>query len=168
MGTRITLMKDGEIQQIEEPITLYREPVNQFVAEFIGSPSMNIFAGTFRPDGTDYRFEHESFGLRVPPVPGGDSFPDSIALGIRPENLSLADGPSDTVLETHVDLVEPLGSEIYLHGSVGTSTLVARLASEHVVEVGSTVHLVPDPRYLHFFDGSSGLTLRPSVEAVAS
>ncbi len=166
MGSRITLMKDGVIQQIDDPLTLYREPTNRFVAEFIGSPSMNLFEGTFRPQGSAYRFEHPDFFLDIPDAENGDGFPDAVSLGVRPENLSLTDaGPG--AIPASVELVEPLGSEIYLHASVGQGQrIVARLAPDSRVEPGNEVHLAPDPRHLHFFDGASGASLRPSARTV--
>jgi multiple sugar transport system ATP-binding protein len=167
MGTRITLMKDGLIQQIDAPLTLYREPANRFVAEFIGSPSMNLFDGSFRPKGSAYRFEHPVFSLDIAEVEHGDGFPDRVALGIRPENLRLAEaGP--LAIPARVELVEPLGSEIYLHASVGEVRMVARLGPEATAQPGDTVNLAPDPARLHFFDGASGVALRPSVANVGA
>jgi multiple sugar transport system ATP-binding protein len=170
MGTRITIMKDGVIQQIADPLTLYREPANRFVAEFIGSPSMNLFDGTFRPDGNRYRFEQGAFSLMIDAEEGADSFPDRVALGVRPENLRIATGGDDNghAMPAKVELIEPLGSEIYLHATVGESRLVARLSPDDAPTVGDVVPLVPDPAKLHFFDGATGASLRPSASSVGS
>jgi len=170
MGTRITIMKDGVIQQIADPLTLYREPANRFVAEFIGSPAMNLFEGTFRPDGTRYRFEHPAFSLAIDGPGNADSFPDRVTLGVRPENLALAreGAAAAAALPVRVELIEPLGSEIYLHGTVGDARLVARLGPDATAEGGETVRLVPDVARRHFFDGSSGGSLRPDTSTVGT
>jgi multiple sugar transport system ATP-binding protein len=168
MGTRIALLKDGILQQIDDPMTLYRHPANRFVAEFIGSPSMNLFEGTFRPDGTGYRFDEGSFSLGLAQVSGGDGFPDRVALGVRPESLKRVAGDAGRgAFDIDVELVEPLGSEIYVHGRVGERRVVARLSPENRVEPGEKLRLAPDPEHLHFFDASSGAALRPSPADVA-
>jgi multiple sugar transport system ATP-binding protein len=167
MGTRITIMKDGVIQQIADPLSLYREPRNRFVAGFIGSPAMNLFEGRLlRADG-GYRFEEPSFSLRLGEIPGGGSLPGEVSLGLRPESLRFVEGeaPGET-LQVRVELVEPLGSEVLLHGRVGERPLVARIGPDHAVNVGDTVRLSPDLRKIHFFDGQTGLAIRPSSESV--
>jgi multiple sugar transport system ATP-binding protein len=163
MGTRITILKDGAVQQIDDPLTLYKKPANRFVAEFIGSPAMNVFEGAFRPEGKGYLFEEGSFSLSLDHVPGGDAFPDRVALGVRPENLRRVDaaGAEAGTLRMDVELVEPLGSEVYVHGRVGDRRVVARLAPEGNVEPGAVLRLAPDAAHLHFFDAASGITLRP-------
>jgi len=166
MGTRITIMKDGVIQQIDDPLSLYREPANRFVAGFIGSPAMNIFDGTLRRDGGETRFEAETFSLGLGVLEGASAYPERVALGVRPENLRFAAADDPAVLDVDVELVEPLGSEIYLHGNVGGRALVARIGPDHPVQVGERVRLAPDRNRLHFFDGASGVSLRPSSKSV--
>jgi len=169
MGTRITVLKDGTVQQIDDPLTLYRRPANRFVGQFIGSPAMNVFDGTFRPDKTGYLFETGSFALPLGDVEGGDGFPDRVSLGVRPENLRRADGgePGPGTFALEVDLVEPLGSELYVYGTIDGKRVVARLGPERAVEPGTRVLLSPDPAHLHFFDAANGLALRPSAVDVA-
>lgn len=131
---------------------------------------MNVFEGTFRPDGTGYRFEDGALALHLADVPGGDGFPDRVALGVRPENLRRVEELPPGVggaIELEVDLVEPLGSEIYVHGNAGARRIVARLGPERPVEPGTRLRLAPDPDHVHFFDAASGVALRPSVHAVA-
>ncbi|MFN8177987.1 MAG: sn-glycerol-3-phosphate ABC transporter ATP-binding protein UgpC [bacterium] len=168
MGTRITILKDGSVQQIDDPLSLYRRPANRFVAEFIGSPAMNVFEGGFRPDGRGYLFEEGSFSLPLPEVTGGDAFPDRVVLGVRPENLRRVEGASSErgTVEMEVELVEPLGSEIFVHGRIGSHRAVARLAPDSTVELGARVRLAPDPAHLHFFDAHTGISLRPSSPGV--
>jgi multiple sugar transport system ATP-binding protein len=167
MGTRITIMKDGVIQQIDDPLSLYRRPENQFVAGFIGSPSMNLFRGrlTHGPEG--FLFEEPSLSILLEEIAGGDVLPEEVALGVRPESLQFVeDGRTVGTLEVRVELVEPLGSEIYLHGRAGEHSIVARIGPDHSVNVGDTVRLSLDQRKIHFFDGETGLAIRPSSSSV--
>jgi multiple sugar transport system ATP-binding protein len=169
MGTRITLMKDGLIQQIDDPLTLYREPANRFVAGFIGSPAMNLMDGVLSRDGSDLTFRSGDAEIPLGDLPGGADLPEKVSLGVRPENLRFAgDGDSAGVLEADVELVEPLGSEIYLHATTAGHALVARIGPDHPVQVGERVKLAMDLRRLHFFDGESGAALRPAAGGVAA
>jgi multiple sugar transport system ATP-binding protein len=169
MGTRITIMKDGIIQQIDDPLRLYREPENRFVAGFIGSPAMNLFDGTLRRDGGQVMFESEGLSVGLGALEEAAAFPATITLGIRPEGLAIAEGESGPgTLDVDVELVEPLGSEIYLHGRTSGLPIVARIGPDHPVAVGDRVTLTFDPGRLHFFDGSTGASLRPSATSVAT
>jgi multiple sugar transport system ATP-binding protein len=165
MGTRITIMKDGLIQQIQDPLSIYREPANAFVAGFIGSPAMNLFEGSLRRNGNGFVFEAGAFSISLGPLEGFESFPERILLGIRPESLALAEGQSgasgEPTLEIRVELVEPLGSEVYLHGRSGEAAVVARIGPDHPVRVGANVCLTFDKRKIHYFDRKSGSALRP-------
>jgi multiple sugar transport system ATP-binding protein len=166
MGTRITLMKDGLVQQIDAPLALYREPANRFVAGFIGSPAMNLMDGTFRNRGAGYAFESGDLSLRLDTLTGADGFPDRLTLGIRPESLRLAREADDCSFDVRVELVEPLGSEVYLHGTAAGHPVVARLPPDAPLTSGATVRLAADPARMHFFDGESGEALLPSVAGV--
>ena len=177
MGTRITLMKDGDIQQIADPLTLYQRPVNRFVAEFIGSPAMNLFAGRLERGDGGWRFEEGSFRVDLGPLPELDaleergdlgSLPADVEFGIRPENLAPVATESPGTLEVRIELLEPLGSEIYLHGRVGERSLVARISPEHPLEVGNTVRLALDLRRIRLFDRESGLALLPARSPVVA
>jgi len=168
MGTRITLMKDGFIQQIDAPLKLYREPTNRFVAGFIGSPAMNLFDGTFRNEGTGYVFESGELSLRLDGLAGADGFPDRLTIGVRPESLRVVAAGEDSpgAFDVRVELVEPLGSEVYLHGVAAGHPIVARLGPDTSAAPGATVRLAGDPARMHFFDGQSGDALLPSVAGV--
>jgi len=168
MGTRITLMKDGLIQQIDDPLTLYREPANRFVAGFIGSPAMNLFDGTLSRNGDTLTFHSGDTEILLGDLPGGADLPDRVTLGVRPENLRFVDGDGPGAMDAQVELVEPLGSEIYLHATAAGHALVARIGPDHPVQVGERVKLAMDLRRLHFFDGESGAALRPAAGGVAA
>ncbi len=170
MGTRITLMKDGLVQQIEDPLTLYREPCNRFVAEFIGSPSMNLFEGSLSRGDGGWTFRAQTFSVSLGGLEQFGDLPEGVELGVRPENLDVANGDGVGVgtIDVTIELLEPLGSEIYLHGRVGEHPLVARIGPEHPLEVGQMVKLSLDPQRIHLFDRDAGLALRPSPASVGS
>jgi multiple sugar transport system ATP-binding protein len=153
MGTRITLMKDGVIQQIDEPLAIYRRPANQFVATFIGSPAMNILPGRIVRDGS-LQFVAGSLALPLPEW-NGASLPERASMGIRPEDLHFdrADGPAFDAL---VEMVEPLGNEVFLHVRAAEFPLVARVDVEHPPQAGERIRLRLDSRKLHFFDSETG------------
>ena len=158
MGTRITLMKDGLIQQIDEPLKLYKEPSNQFVAGFIGSPSMNLLPGRVVGPPGARRFESAGFSRRIDRL-DADAFPENVTLGVRPENLRLSSAGEEAI-RVSVDLIEPLGSEVYVHGHAGDHRIVARLGPDQPLRLGEEVALEPDPARIHYFDGESGIALR--------
>jgi multiple sugar transport system ATP-binding protein len=172
MGTRITIMKDGLIQQIQDPLSLYREPANAFVAGFIGSPAMNLLEGALRRKGDAFVFDATTFSISLGSLEGFESFPERVLVGIRPEGLALAGGAESALahpaLEVRVELVEPLGSEVYLHGRAGEVPIVARIGPDHLVRVGEKVRLTFDQHKIHYFDIESGSALRPLRTSVGS
>jgi multiple sugar transport system ATP-binding protein len=143
MGDRICLMKDGRIQQVAEPLEIYNEPANMFVAAFIGSPPMNFFAGTLQPrDGKLWFVEKtagegtDAFALRVddrlaPKLEGHLGKP--LHLGLRPEDIldakPAADAPPGQSLRATVDLVEEMGAETLLHLKTAAHAFIARLVA---------------------------------------
>lgn len=156
MGTRIVVMKDGLIQQVDSPINLYDKPTNRFVAGFIGSPAMNFMVGTVH----DGRIKSGQFDLKPNGELGQKLTPYSgkkVYLGIRPENLGLkgyADIPEDdNVIRATVDVVEPLGSETQIIASVGgDQSVVAKVDPHAQVKMGDDVQLLADVNFLHAFD----------------
>jgi multiple sugar transport system ATP-binding protein len=144
MGDRIAVMRDGVLQQVAPPREIYERPVNLYVAGFIGSPTMN-----FLPVAVEGRkaraagFEVEL--SRAPGVAGA-------ILGIRPEALVEPPGEGQVALEMKVEVVEVLGSDQYLYGTVGPDPLTARVDPRLKVEAGDRVRLGVDQRRLHLFD----------------
>jgi ABC-type sugar transport system ATPase subunit len=155
LGDRIVVMNAGRVQQVDTPMAVYDRPRNTFVAGFIGSPPIALIPGRLVRDGAP-RFEStdRALSLAVPraweTLLAGGSARDVI-LGIRPEDIHLANGDANAV-RMRVDLVEPLGSEILLHASAGDAELTARLPPHLRPETGSEVALAFDESKLHFFD----------------
>ncbi|MEY2846721.1 MAG: hypothetical protein RL076_2267 [Chloroflexota bacterium] len=163
MGTRIAVMKDGVLQQLDTPQNLYDTPANMFVAGFIGSPSMNFFEGTVgRGDGS-LVVDMGSFRLPVPADKASklDNYiGKSIYFGIRPENIHDASfvpvGVENTArLAANVTVREPLGSEVYAFVENGGKEMVSRLDPRTKASVGNNIDLVIDMSRMHAFDRDS-------------
>jgi multiple sugar transport system ATP-binding protein len=158
MGERIVVMKGGVIQQVDSPMRLYDDPVNRFVAGFIGSPAMNFIRGT-ATTGRPPRFRAGSLDIPVPPAAQAGlkkrGNPE-IVLGIRPEHLSLAanrtGGRSGKPQRMKVDVVEPIGNETLIYLRDGDVPLCVRQAGLSAVKSGQTVGILFDPAKMLFFD----------------
>jgi multiple sugar transport system ATP-binding protein len=161
MGDRVAILRDGVLQQLGTPEEIYDNPVNVFVAGFIGSPSMNLV--DVRMDGAGIIFGGAR--LEVPATvvgarPGLAAYAGrEIVLGIRPEDFR-ADG--DGAVELKVNRVESLGSELmaYLDGGEPVVEITARLERSAQVEEGAPARLSVDLERLYFFDPESGEAVR--------
>jgi multiple sugar transport system ATP-binding protein len=159
MGHRIAVMKDGKLQQVGTPLDVYDRPANLFVAQFIGTPPMNFLKGKLEADGA--RIVGPTFSLPLPPelraaTAGKDGA--EVVVGIRPEHLHHqppADRGPTTVLEIPVELVEPVGDEVVVHGKLGEDSLVFKLDPHHAPETGHTVPVHVQLGALHLFDGKT-------------
>ena len=161
MGDRLVILKDGELQQVGEPTEVYDNPVNEFVAGFIGSPSMNFFdirvdAGgeslSLVDDDSDFRFDLSS-EYAAGETAGIDR--DAYTLGIRPENVTITDATGGAVATAEVSVVEPVGSDNYIHLDIA-SDFVARVDSGVELAVGETVGIEFDEDDVHLFDPKTG------------
>jgi multiple sugar transport system ATP-binding protein len=149
LGHRVAVLKDGRLQQCDDPRTLYERPTNVFVAGFIGSPSMNFYRAGAASNGT------VAVGGVSVPLPASAAGRD-VVLGFRPESLELAgDG-----VPARVEVVEELGADAFVFciADLGgeQTKLVARVDARRVPERGARVALRPSPEELHVFDAESG------------
>jgi multiple sugar transport system ATP-binding protein len=158
MGDRIVVLKDGEIQQIADPIELYNNPVNIFVAGFIGSPSMNFVRGRITGDKKSlFVSEYFSMELETELRRGLEVFGGKeVVWGIRPEHLIPVHENDARSVKTCVSVVEPMGNEIFLYLDVGGLELISRVESQEEFSVGDEVFLKVDFEKSHFFDAESG------------
>ncbi len=165
MADRIVLMKDGYVQQIDTPLGLYAAPANRFTAGFIGSPSMNFFEGTLQRDRRLVFHENGStFLVRIPerderrlkPFVGHE-----IVVGIRPEHLSRRGSRGMPTVKVTVDVVEPMGSEVFVYfvTKAGGTPSVARLSGDVLPTRGRALELSLDNTKLHYFEKASGRAL---------
>ena len=158
MADRIVVMQDGRLEQIGTPLELYDRPDNLFVAQFIGSPSMNIVGGTVRRgEGTAW-LEAEG-GVRWPlPADTAGQDGQTVAYGVRPGDLGV--GGADRAVPAEVIVVEPTGAETELLVQVGSSQIVVVLHGRTSARPGEVVQLAVDTGAVHLFDPTSGATLR--------
>ena len=166
MGDRITVMKDGIIQQVAPPLELYNAPVNQFVAGFIGSPPMNFFEGMLQGRNGNLVFDEGGFSLTVTPEQAGrlgGRVGGEIVFGIRPEDLRdaqrVAEADPGHQFEAEVEVVEPMGSEVFLYLTTGRTTFTARVDAHDEVEVSQRYRLAVAMDKAHFFDKQTGETI---------
>jgi multiple sugar transport system ATP-binding protein len=166
MGDRIAVMKDGILQQVDDPITIYDHPKNKFVAGFIGSPPMNFLAGRIiRKDGRIYFDEGrirvklvEDMYLRVAPYVDKE-----IIFGIRCEDiydkLFVSEAPPENIVRVNCEVVEPMGSEVYLYLNTGKHTFIARVGAHDRPRVNQNLDVVFDMSKVHFFDKDTEETI---------
>jgi multiple sugar transport system ATP-binding protein len=149
MADRIVVMHDGIIEQIGTPLELFDRPGNLFVAQFIGSPAMNVFSGVVRSG------QVEGLGAQWPLAPGMASEGQSVSYGVRPTDLRLA----TSGIPGRVVIVEPTGAETELLVEVGGQQMVVVIHGRTQAQPGDPVHLEFDVAKSHVFDAASGLRL---------
>ncbi len=166
MGSRIVVMKDGIVQQVDTPLTIYNSPANQFVAGFIGSPTMNFFSGKIvKKEGLMFVRDEGMLTLLLDDkARAGSNLPvdQPVVLGIRPEHIHSRprDGASRPVKVT-IEVTEPVGNEIFLYFVLGKTTgqYVSRIPSDLIPQSGKEFDLYFDADKFHFFDSVTGEAL---------
>ncbi|NIM04410.1 MAG: sn-glycerol-3-phosphate ABC transporter ATP-binding protein UgpC [Armatimonadetes bacterium] len=167
MGERIAVLKDGLLQQVDDPITLYRHPVNQFVAGFIGSPTMNFLPVVVQNRDGGVYIEGKGINLRLP-----EEFASKVkhlegkpsAFGIRPQDLyhharSPISAAADNSARLMVDVVEPTGDDMHVYLLAEDTPIVANLPAEASVEVGQPLEVVFDMEKSHLFEPDTEKTI---------
>jgi multiple sugar transport system ATP-binding protein len=163
MADKIVVMHDGIIEQQGRPLDLYDRPANLFVAQFIGSPSMNIVHGQFVTDGTAAVTTPAGLRIPVPAVPKGRAG-QAVSLGIRPEHIRLAPGG----IPAKVIVIEPTGAETQVTMDVQGTEMVAVLHARLDAQPGDVVHIAADPYLVHLFETDGGARIDlPIRELVA-
>jgi multiple sugar transport system ATP-binding protein len=176
LADRIAVLNAGALQQLASPLELYRRPANRFVAEFIGSPPMNVLEGqlsrqsgalvfhTRAAAGTAAAGDALSLTLANADDAGLARFVGQpIALGLRPEHFTWSDNGNATgagALEATVEVVEHLGAETYVHLSRGSQRFIARAPMDAEFGVGRKVVVQVELTRAHFFDPLTGLAVR--------
>ncbi len=174
MGDRIVCMKDGWIQQVDTPQKLYEEPVNKFVAGFLGSPQMNFIDAVLREEYGQYIVEFGGEGRGNAPyqiiVPESKSTNElshyvnkEIVLGIRPENIHdeemYLSNATTGIIEADVELTEMMGAEIYLYLTCQGNNLTARVSNRSTARIGDRIKIAIDPNRIHLFDKETEKTI---------
>jgi multiple sugar transport system ATP-binding protein len=161
LADRIVVMHDGLLQQVGAPDEVYLHPSNLFVAQFVGSPVMNVTDVAVESDGAAaprLRIGSETFP--VPPASVAHLNGAPAKLGIRPEAVLLSHVPADGFVETETTNVEPLGSHDIVDVRVGEATLRARCEAGFARGEGERIWVSLDPARAHFFDAADGRSLR--------
>jgi multiple sugar transport system ATP-binding protein len=166
MADRIAIMNDGILQQVGTPEEVYHHPANLFVAQFVGSPVMNIAPVTIAPkgNGLEVNLGGEPSGFEFPlelsaQISASASAGKDLTLGIRPEGVLLSREAKAGFVASHVHLIEPLGAYDIIDLKVGSSLLRARTKSGFASKAGEKVWVRLDPAQTHFFNSKSGESL---------
>ncbi|HDM8207309.1 ABC transporter ATP-binding protein [Vibrio campbellii] len=159
MGDRVCILNQGRIMQVDTPMNVYHQPKNKFVAEFIGSPAMNMLEGTLvEQNGVvcAQLNEHTIELSKAHQEKAVEWVGHRIHLGIRPEHLSVAEQANQRTLPAKVEAKEELGSEVYLHVNIFDKAMVCKLLdTEKTPEVGSHCHIQLQVEKCHVFDDAS-------------
>ncbi|MFZ2067307.1 MAG: sn-glycerol-3-phosphate ABC transporter ATP-binding protein UgpC [Xanthobacteraceae bacterium] len=160
LGDRVVVMRDGLVQQVGEPLDLYNEPANRFVAGFIGSPGMNFAAVRVTEEGGVLHAVGEGIHLKLPAEVAARLRPhvgQEVTFGIRPEDLRIEPGEAANGMgvDAVVEVVERLGSQILLDVKVGSGMMVAAVEPTVRAKVREQLRLALNPGRLHFFDPQS-------------
>jgi len=160
MGTRIAVMREGVLQQVDTPQRLYDEPANTFVATFIGSPAMNLLEGEIVRVGESLCFHNGGVALPLPPFAPIEHGPGPVVLGVRPEQFERSPAASPRGgISGEVTLVEPHGSDLFVTVAAECGPVTARLDPAHQVRPGEALHLTPRLAGVHLFDAATGARL---------
>ncbi|RDI69880.1 ABC transporter ATP-binding protein [Halopelagius longus] len=173
MSDRIAIINDGELQQCSPPLVCYNQPANTFVAQFIGSPSMNMFDGRVSGNSLDVG----EFDVGFDPGTIGLQDGDSVTVGVRPEDIYLAEDAGalahpSTPVTVNVDVLEPVGDQTYAYLLIGegddAKELLMSAAPDKTLEAGETVDVVFARDNIHVFEGTTGDAVAHSLVGSAT
>ncbi|MBI3601307.1 MAG: sn-glycerol-3-phosphate ABC transporter ATP-binding protein UgpC [Candidatus Omnitrophica bacterium] len=166
MGDRIVVMKDGVIQQSADPMSIYDNPANKFVASFIGSPPINMMTGRIIKRDHKFFFDEGKFQVKLieemcPKMSRYEG--QEVLLAIRSEDiydkLFASEASADNTVRATCEVVEPLGSEVFLYLTSGQHSFIARVGAHDRPEVNRDMDLVFDMSKVHFFDTQTEETI---------
>ena len=167
MGDRIVVMRRGLIQQVAPPMEIYENPVNKFVAGFIGSPPMNFFNGHLEQRAEGVYFQGGAFSVKLEEQQSSKLnkyIGKELVFGIRPEEIQdalfVSEPPNpDHTIKARVGLAEPMGAEVYLYLSSGKHSYIARVGGKDTPEINQELNVVLNMKSAHFFDKDTEQTL---------
>ncbi len=160
LGTRIVVLKDGIVQQIDSPQKLYNQPNNLFVAGFIGSPQMNFVDAKCKIQGNDVTLNFDRFSIALPPAKAkklidGGYGGKTVVMGIRPEDIGDSEYEMSTYaakIDADITGYELLGSEVILYYQIAGANMSTKVASDTTARLGDHVKLAMNPEKIHVFD----------------
>lgn len=158
MGDRIAILDGGKLQQIGTPLECYHEPANEFVAGFIGSPSMNFIEMSV----ADGSLTHNSFDYHLSPetLEHVKNTANDLSLGIRPEDIEAADPTDENSINVTVKVIEPLGDSTLVYFDIGNTECTASLPGDVAVVEGDTLSIVFPEDKIHLFDADTGQAVK--------
>jgi multiple sugar transport system ATP-binding protein len=160
MGDRIVIMKDGFVQQVDTPLNLYNNPINKFVAGFIGSPAMNFVAGELvKNDNIQFVDDKKQFVLDIPVDYSEKLNPyinKKVIMGIRPEDITISE---DGLYTFESEVVEPMGNEVFLYFNLSGNQFVSRSNIQKEIKAGERIKMQFNTNKLHFFDSETEKSL---------
>ncbi|MBO5008873.1 MAG: sn-glycerol-3-phosphate ABC transporter ATP-binding protein UgpC [Clostridia bacterium] len=168
MGTRIVVMKDGFVQQIDTPANLYNEPCNMFVAGFIGSPQMNFTDCSITEEDGAIALNFDGQKIVLPDgigakVKATGYVGKEVVLGIRPEDLhdeqTFIDSSMESVVSAHVEVTEMMGAETYLYMKIGDTQYTARVNPRTTAVANSDIKVALDLNKIHLFDKETEMVI---------
>ena len=168
LGTRIVVMKDGVVQQVDSPTNLYSKPGNLFVAGFIGSPQMNFLDAKVNVKGKEVSLQVGPHAIKLPAAKAqklidGGYAGKTVVMGIRPEDVHddeafIAANP-DSIVDATIRVYELLGAEVFLYFDVEGFNMTARVDPRTTARTGDNVRFALDPEKIHVFDKETELTI---------
>ena len=167
MADRIAVMRDGVLQQLDTPQSLYDKPNNVFVAGFIGTPAMNFFDAQLAHSNGRMMVDVGAFSVEVPQTKAGAYQPyvgKAVMFGVRPEDLHdphfAPPDISQGLVDTQVEITEMMGSEVYLYLKSGDKNFVGRVDPRTRARVGDRMQVAMDLNNMHLFDKETELAIR--------
>ncbi len=154
LASRIVVLHGGNIEQFGAPLELYERPANTFVAQFIGSPAMNLLDGKIASTGSVTSVLMADGGHADVPIASTDAdMGRSVRLGVRPEDLTVTDS-EDFLVSADVEIVEALGETtvLYFKSQNGDASMIAKLPGIHKIAKGTSIRMTAAPEKLHLFD----------------
>ena len=162
LGTRIVVMKDGVIQQVDSPGNLYNRPNNMFVAGFIGSPQMNMMEAHIKKSGKDVLLSVGEYDIKLTEAKAkaaeeGGYIDKTVIMGIRPEDLHdeeavISSAGAGAVVDADVEVTELLGAEVFLYLSVAGQSVTARVNPRSTAKTNDKIKIALDLNKIHLFD----------------
>lgn len=157
MGTRIVVMKDGVVQQVADPQTIYQYPANMFVATFIGSPQMNLIQCEVKEKNDKLYMEFDGNSIEISEdkaktLKDNNYVNKNVIMGIRPESISVESSEVKNTIRVKVEVAEMLGSETYLYLNLDGNNIIARVDPSTRVKIGKEINISFDMDKIHLFD----------------
>ncbi len=168
MGSRIVVMKDGIMQQVDSPMNLYNKPCNMFVAGFIGSPQMNFIDAKVEKKDSSVYLKFDKFSIKLEEskakvLEDGGYIGKEVIMGIRPEDLhdeeSFISMAPECVVDADVDITEAMGAETYLYLKIAGTAFIARVSPRSTAAAHDKIKIAFDAHKIHVFDKETHITI---------